>query len=127
MLSLVGPIIDIIKKIIPDKVAQTKATSKIIELQLSGELSKMIAAADVVTAEIKSDSWLTSNWRAMLMCIFGYIIFNNYILVQYASMVGLTIPVLQIPPQMWTLLDIGIGGYIIGRSGEKIVDRWKKK
>ena len=30
-------------------------------------------------------------------------------------------PVLE--PEFWSLLEIGIGGYVIGRSGEKIVDK----
>jgi len=27
---------------------------------------------------------------------------------------------------MWNLLTIGVGGYIAGRSGEKIAENWKK-
>ncbi|MCS7280543.1 MAG: hypothetical protein NZ583_02795 [Desulfobacterota bacterium] len=36
------------------------------------------------------------------------------------------LPSLEIPPDMWTLLEIGIGGYVVGRSAEKIVKTWKK-
>jgi hypothetical protein len=31
-----------------------------------------------------------------------------------------TEPPLVLPPDMWALLKIGVGGYIVGRSGEKI-------
>jgi hypothetical protein len=38
---------------------------------------------------------------------------------------------MQIPADMWDLLKIGIGGYTIGRSAEKIIpaaiDAFKKK
>jgi hypothetical protein len=33
---------------------------------------------------------------------------------------------LSIPDPMWNLLTIGVGGYIAGRSGEKIAENWKK-
>ena len=34
--------------------------------------------------------------------------------------------VMTIPPDMWALLKIGLGGYVVGRSGEKIAQVWKK-
>ena len=33
---------------------------------------------------------------------------------------------LEIPPDMWGLLKLGLSGYIVGRSGEKMVTAWKK-
>jgi len=35
-------------------------------------------------------------------------------------------PVLEIPPDMWALLKIGLGGYVVGRSVEKTVAVVKK-
>ena len=32
-----------------------------------------------------------------------------------------------IPEQVWTLITIGLGGYVGGRSGEKMVKAWKEK
>ena len=34
---------------------------------------------------------------------------------------------LNIPQDLWTLLQIGLGGYVIGRSGEGIAKNFKKK
>jgi len=34
---------------------------------------------------------------------------------------------LTIPEDLWLLLQIGLGGYVIGRSGESIAKNFKKK
>jgi len=69
----------------------------------------------VVIAEAQSQSWLARNWRPMTMMTFVGIIFFNYIISPLFSMTALTIV-----PDMWALLKLGIGGYIGGRTIEKI-------
>jgi hypothetical protein len=91
-------------------------TTQLIGLIL--ELEKM--KANIIIAEAQSGSWLTQNWRPMIMMMFGYIIFNNYVLNPYFD-----IPMLVIEKDMWTLLKLGLGGYIGGRSIEKAVSVWK--
>ncbi len=60
------------------------------------------------------------------MLTFVAIIANNYILYPYLALFWSDAPVLEIPPDMWGLLKIGLGGYVVGRSGEKIATAWKK-
>ena len=40
-----------------------------------------------------------------------------------ANAIPLTI---ELPSELWNLLTVGVGGYVIGRSTEKAVDKWKK-
>ena len=54
------------------------------------------------------------------MLTFVAIIANNYILYPYLSLFWGEAPVLEIPPDMWGLLKIGLGGYVVGRSAEKV-------
>jgi hypothetical protein len=61
------------------------------------------------------------------MSLFGLIIFNNYVLCPYLKLFFEAAPVLQVPADMWDLLKLGIGGYVVGRSAEKVVDTWKAK
>lgn len=49
------------------------------------------------------------------MLVFTYIIFHTYVVAPLFS-VGSVI----IPPDMWELLKIGMGGYVFGRTVEKI-------
>lgn len=72
--------------------------------------------ADVIKAEANSHSWLARNWRPILMLVFTYIVAHNFVI---APLFG--IPSVPIPPDMWELLRIGMGGYIVGRSVEKIM------
>jgi len=85
------------------------------------------AQRDIITAEAEGESWLQRNWRPLLMSIFGVIIANNYILNPYLSAIFSVDIMLDIPPDMWQLLKIGIGGYIASRGGEKGVSIWKGK
>ena len=78
--------------------------------------AELNAQAQTLTAEIKGESWLQRNWRPILMLTFTYIVAHNYILVPLFSL-----PSVEIPPAMWSLLEVGVGGYVVGRSVEKII------
>lgn len=78
------------------------------------------AARDVIVAEASSEHWVTSAWRPITMLIFAGIIANNYILAPYIGLLlGVDI-VLEAPEPLWDLLKIGLGGYVVGRSAEKV-------
>ena len=78
----------------------------------------------MIIAEAKGQSWLQRNWRPLLMAMFGVIIANNYIMFPYIELLlGKQYAVkLAIPENMWSLLKLGVSGYILGRSAEKIAD-----
>jgi len=78
----------------------------------------------IVKAEAQSESWLARNWRPLTMLTFVFIIANNYIIYPYLSMFGVGAQALEIPPDMWALLKIGLGGYVVGRSVEKAVKNY---
>ena len=69
----------------------------------------------IIESEAKGESWLQRNWRPMLMCICMFVVFNNYVLVPYFNL-----PVTTLDEHIWTLMDLGVGGYVAGRSLEKI-------
>ena len=88
------------------------------ELKVAGyEYDKTLAEArsNIIIAEATSQSWLARNWRPITMLMFGGLIL--------AIATGLTDveDLAAVPEQLWRLLQIGIGGYIVGRSAEKIV------
>ena len=80
-------------------------TSKLIEVQ-----------SNVIVAEAQGQGWLQRNWRPMTMMTF-------LVLVVLDAFGLLPNP---IAPKMWSLLQIGLGGYVVGRSAEKIVDKFKR-
>ena len=77
------------------------------------------AQSSVIISEVNSESKAARSWRPHLMYLFMIIIFNNYIVYPYLKAFTSYGMLMEIPPQMWTLLQIGVGGYVAGRSLEK--------
>lgn len=119
LIPLLGTILG---RILPDPAAQAQAQLQLMQMIQNGELAQLSAQSDVIKAEAGSSSWITASWRPILMLVFTAIVANNYILAPYLQAmfhVGLS---LALPPEMWDLLKIGVGGYVVGRSVEKAVD-----
>lgn len=121
---LIGPLISgvlgVIDKAVEDKDQANAIKAKFNELAITGEMKELESAAKIIVAEAQGDSWLQRNWRPMLMVMFGVIIANNYIIVPIFN----TTPA-DIPPDMWDLLKLGVGGYVVGRSVEKGLKTFK--
>jgi len=117
----------LLDKLFPDKDEAAKAKIKLVEMQMNGELSKLQISAGIITAEAKSEHFLVAAWRPITMLVFVFIIANNYIIYPYLSLFFDAAPKLEIPPDMWDLLKIGIGGYTVMRSVEKTVKSYKGK
>ena len=120
LLGPVGNIIDDLHTSGEEKLA-AKAQLLALEAQFSRDVleyeqSLAKEQAETIRAEMKTQSWLAMNWRPITMLVFVYIIAHNYVLAQVFSL-----QVLEIPPDMWGLLKIGLGGYVVGRSAEKII------
>jgi|SRR6185437_171235 len=78
--------------------------------------SKLLdSQSQIVQSETKGESWLQRNWRPMLMVMCMLIIFNNYVLVPYFKL-----PVVVLDNHIWDLMQMGVTGYVAGRSLEKI-------
>jgi Holin of 3TMs, for gene-transfer release len=81
--------------------------------------------AGTVTAEISSEHWLTRSWRPMLMVILmGFLVLAGFGLPMADLIAGYRLPFEPrwqvLPAGFWDFLAIGMGGYIGGRSLEKI-------
>ena len=123
--SLVPILGNILDKVLPDKDAKQKAKAELIELLLVQEHELKKAAADNINAEAASKHWLAANWRPITMLVFVGLIVARWF--------GYAAPNLSEAEyiKLWDIVEIGLGGYMIGRSAEKIlpsvVDVIKKK
>lgn len=95
--------------------------------QLTAHLSKVLEAQKAIIIAEAQGSWLQKNWRPLFMLMIVGMIFNNYIFVPYLNAWFEWGVELIIPDSMWTLLQYGLGGYVGGRSLEKIVSTVKGK
>ena len=78
-------------------------------------LAVFTAQAQIVQAEAASSHWLAANWRPLLMLTFGALIVARWF--------GLAAPNLSEAEylKLWDIVQLGLGGYVIGRSVEKVV------
>lgn len=119
-----GPLLkglfDVIDQAVEDKDQAAQIKSVLQQKVLDGRMKEIEAAANIIVAEAQGESWLQRNWRPLLMCLFGVIVANNYLVVPLFGT-----PSAGIPPDMWDLLKLGVGGYVVGRSVEKGIKVWK--
>jgi len=125
ILDVIGMGMKLIDKLIPDKEARAAATLKLMELEQAGDLKELDAAMQIIVAEAKSEHPLTSQWRPIVMLMFAAIIANNYLVYPYLSLFWPDAPVLPLPPDLWALMKIGIGGYVVSRGAEKVAKELK--
>ena len=123
--SLLPVVSSVLDRVLPDTVEKDKVKAELQAQMLQHSASIEKAAADVVVAEAKGESWLQRNWRPVTMMSFVTIVVNNYIMVPWLNVFGLPAVALDIPPDMWSLLQIGIGGYIVSRGAEKGIKTWR--
>ena len=79
----------------------------------------------IIVQEAKGGYW-QRNWRPFLMLSITFILINNYIIFPYLHLYFKQIVTLKFPAGFWALLTTGVGGYVLGRSGEKISENFKK-
>jgi hypothetical protein len=114
-----------VDKAIPDQDLGAKLKASIQTAVLSADASALETLAGVVTAEAKGESWLQRNWRPLTMLVFVAIVVNNYILAPYLQAIFSWSVSLDTPPDLWALIKLGLGGYVMGRSAEKCIQAWK--
>jgi glutathione S-transferase len=129
-LNIIAPLAKILFNTV-DKAVLDKDQAEKIKAQLNTQLlqsgtEELKAAASIVEAEAKSN-WYVAGWRPTLMYVLIFILVWNYILGPICKLFIGTIITFDLPGDVWTLLQIGLGGYVVGRSGESIARTIVKK
>lgn len=119
-----GPIFSIVDKLIPDPNLKAKLKAQISTASMEHASNFVDAQRDVILSETQG-SLITRTWRPVLM----------YLIILMLMMFGLILPSLELflgipidfqpkwhllPDGVWNLLGLGVGGYVGGRSLEKI-------
>lgn len=118
LLPTIGKVLD---KVLPDPAAREAAKQKMAELGHAGQLAFLDAdvkmflqRASIVLGEIASSSWLARNWRPLTMLTFVGLIVARWL--------GWAAPGMSEAEYLsvYDLVKIGLGGYVAGRTVEKI-------
>ena len=134
LLPVLGPLLgDVVKRVLPedkDKRMEVERELNMALMQHGAAIEQ--AAASVIKAEADSEHKITATWRPILMLTITAIVGWNYLaapLVELAVRLfaGGTVPLtIPLPEELWQLLMIGVGGYVCGRSAEKVAKNFKK-
>jgi hypothetical protein len=116
LIPALAPILgSIIKSKFPDPTEAAKAEAELTAQLWANAHQINVAAAGIIRAEADSQHWLTSNWRPITMLVFVALIVARWF--------GLAAPGLSEAEylKLWSIVEFGLGGYVIGRSAEKII------
>lgn len=91
-----------------------KVENELLARVIDYEGQLLESQSKIITAEATGQSWLQRNWRPITMLTF-------LVLVVIDSLGWLPNPLAD---EAWLLLQIGLGGYVAGRSAEKITQQY---
>ena len=114
--KILEPVTGLVDKLHTSDDERLEAKAVLLQLQPSLmsqtlDYEKQIANAqrDIIVAETLANSWLTRSWRPITMLTLVAIV----VISQFTAM--------EVPPDLWFVIKLGLGGYVGGRSVEKSV------
>ena len=121
--AAIQPVASLIDNVHTSEEERLKIKQSLFEMQslmaaqvMEYEAKILEAKAQIITAEATGQSWLQRNWRPITMLTFlGLVVADSFGLLTF-----------RLASEAWTLLQIGLGGYVVGRSAEKIVPQVTK-
>ena len=115
LIPALAPIIgQIVGSLFPDPTEKAKAEAEAMRQLLAHQGEIEAAAAKIIQTEAASTHWLAANWRPLTMITFTALI--------VARWMGWVAPNLSEAEylKLWSIIEFGLGGYVVGRSVEKI-------
>ncbi|MEB3202953.1 MAG: 3TM-type holin [Synechococcus sp.] len=104
----------IVGNLFPDPTEKAKAEAEMMRQLLAHQGELESAAAKIIQTEAASSHWLAANWRPLTMLTFVVLIVARWF--------GWAAPNLSEAEyiKLWSIVEFGLGGYVVGRSVEKI-------
>ena len=91
-----------------------KLRNDLQQLFLNQQLELKRIQADIINNEANGN-FLQRSWRPILMLGFGFVVLYSKFIAP-----AFNLPNTELESDFWDLLNLGIGGYVVGRSAEKI-------
>lgn len=110
---LIEPVAGIVGKFVPDKDLAAKLSSELNTQIIALTAQELDAQKAIILAEAKG-GWLQRNWRPLMMVFFAVLVGAHWFGFAPENLSEDTIG------DLYDLVKIGIGGYVVGRSVEKV-------
>lgn len=115
LIPALAPIVgQIVGSLFPDPTEKAKAEAEAMRQLLAHQDEIEAAAAKIIQTEAASTHWLAANWRPLTMITFTALIVARWF--------GWAAPGLAEAEylKLWSIVEFGLGGYVVGRSVEKV-------
>ena len=115
LIPTIAPILGkVVSNLFPDPEQKAKAEAEMMKTLLAHQAEIEGAAAKIIQTEAASQHWLAANWRPLTMLVFVCLIVARWF--------GWAAPNLSEAEyiKLWSIVEFGLGGYVVGRSVEKI-------
>lgn len=115
IIPVLAPILGrVVGNLFPDAEQKAKAEAEMMKALLAHQAEIEGAAAKIIQTEAASSHWLAANWRPLTMLVFVALVVARWF--------GWAAPNLSEAEylKLWSIVEFGLGGYVVGRSVEKI-------
>jgi hypothetical protein len=112
--DIIGAVGKVIDDLFTNDEERIKAKNEVFQILKEKELELRKMQTEVIVTEAQGN-WLQRSWRPILMLGFGFIVMYNKFFAP-----AFNLPNAELENEFWNLLQLGVGGYVIGRSAEKI-------
>lgn len=115
LIPALAPILGkVVGNLFPDPAEKAKAEAEVMRQLLAAQSEIEQAASKIIQTEAASTHWLAANWRPLTMITFVALIVARWF--------GWAAPNLSEAEyiKLWSIVEFGLGGYVVGRSVEKI-------
>ena len=115
LIPALAPILGkVVGNLFPDPAEKAKAEAEVMRQLLAAQSEIEQAASKIIQTEAASTHWLAANWRPLTMLVFVALIVARWF--------GWAAPNLSEAEyiKLWAIVEFGLGGYVVGRSVEKI-------
>lgn len=115
LIPVLAPILsNIVKSKFPDPAEQARVEAEVTAQLWQNAHQLNAAAADIIKTEAQSQHWLAAIWRPVVMLTFTGLIVARWF--------GWAAPNLSEAEyiKLWSIVEFGLGGYVVGRSVEKV-------
>ena len=124
--AIITAISGVLTRIIPDPDKRIQVEADIHRALLENQSAIYGAMKDVMAADAASDSWLTKNARPIVvmwcLVMITWVVFSPMFGLQGATIAALR----AVPSDLWNLVTVGIGGYILAKSAVDVAKALKK-
>ena len=117
--SVAAPVLSIIDKSVPDKDQANQLKVQIQQAMLDFDGKVLESQTAAIVAEASGDSALQRNWRPITM-----LTFTSLIVAHWLGFTPENLPESEVA-SLLDIVKIGLGGYVFGRSAEKVAANWK--